>query len=374
MKKGERKKFFAASAVFVGSCIGAGVLGIPYVAARSGFFVGLGYILLIGLMILLVNLYLGEVTLRTKGNHQLPGYAEKYLGKRGKFLMEFAMVFIVYAAITAYLLGISESLSFLIFGNARYVIYIGVLFGLFMSFLIWGGLKELKRFEKAGVVIILFLLLLIFVLFSKDINVVNLYTFDFANIFLPFGVVLFALLSFTSIPEMEMILKGNEKLMKKALISGTLICIIFYALFTFVVVGFKGMETPQIATLALGPVFILLGIVAMFTSYLVLGNALQDNFLFDNRMKKYKAWLLTAIIPIGIFLFTRLFDFFSFTKILGIGGVVSGGIIGILSLFMIKNAKKNGDRKPEYKIPINWIIILIVCLIFILGALQELFF
>jgi len=68
---------------------------------------------------------------------------------------------------------------------------------------------------------------------------------------------------------------------------------------------------------------------------------------------------------------TQFFDYFSFTRILSIGGVVSGGLIGVLVLFMVKKAKKKGNRKPEYSIPVNWWIIGLLSLIFILGILSE---
>ena len=83
----KKSKFFPALAVLVGTIIGAGFLGIPYVVAKSGFIPGLAYLVFVFLFILLVKLYLGETILRTKGNHQLTGYAEKYLGKKGKYLM-----------------------------------------------------------------------------------------------------------------------------------------------------------------------------------------------------------------------------------------------------------------------------------------------
>jgi len=82
--KSEKKKFWVATSILVGMCIGAGVLGIPYVAAQAGFLVALVYILLIGAIILAVNLYMGEISLRTKGEHQLIGYTKKYLGEKGK--------------------------------------------------------------------------------------------------------------------------------------------------------------------------------------------------------------------------------------------------------------------------------------------------
>jgi heme/copper-type cytochrome/quinol oxidase subunit 2 len=67
-----------------------------------------------------------------------------------------------------------------------------------------------------------------------------------------------------------------------------------------------------------------------------------------------------------------LFPFFSFTEILSIGGVISGGIMGVLAVFIVKSAKKKGKRQPEYSIPINWWIITIITIIFTIGVLSIL--
>lgn len=370
--KPEEKKLLVAISIIVGTCIGAGVLGIPYIAAQSGFFVTMAYILVVGAIIFLVNMYLGEVSLRTKGHHQIVGYAEKYIGKKGLVLTQFAFIFGIYSAIIAYLFGVGESLSFLIIGNIDKALPLAILFGIFMSVLLWRGFKSLKRFEELGVTAVLFLLIIIILMFIRDTNINNLMTFNLSNIFLPFGVVLFSLLSFHAIPEVKIVLSKNRKLMKEALFFGTLIPIVFYILFTLVVVGFKGAMTPEIATFALGPIFVILGIFTMFTSYLALGFALEENLKYDEKMKRKNAWIISSIIPIGLYLIVKLFDYFSFTKILGIGGVVSGGIIGIAILWMNKVAKKKGDRKPEYSVPINWFIISVLCFIFIAGVVIEL--
>ena len=367
----KNKIFLAGISILIGTAIGAGILGIPHVVAKSGFLIGLGYIIFLGLIILLANLYLGEVVLRTKGKHQLGGYAKKYLGKTGSFFMSFAFIFGIYSAILAYLVGISESFSFLFYGNFNYSILIGILFGVFMSYLLWRGLKTMKNFEKFGVSAIFILFILIAVFFTKKISFENLAMINTNFLFLPFGVVLFALLSFSVIPEINIILKNDKILMKKILVAGTLITILFYILFTLIVVGFKGIETPEIATIALGPIFIILGIFTMFTSYLALGNALQDSFIYDFKYKKIKAWLFSALIPIFIFLIVMMFKYFTFTKILSIGGIISGGIMGILILLMVKKAKEKRERKPEYSVFINWFIIILLSLIFIAGIVRE---
>ena len=367
----KNKTFLAGISILIGTAIGAGVLGIPYVVAKSGFLIGAIHILLIGAIILLANLYLGEIVLRTKGEHQLGGYARKYLGKTGSFFMSFAIIFSVYSAIIAYLVGISGSFSFLFFGNFNYAILIGILFGVFMSYLLWRGLKALKTFEKFGVSAIFLLFILIIIFFLKKISFANLTAINTNFLFLPFGVVLFALLSFFALPEINFVLKKDKILMKKILVFGTLITILFYVLFAFVVVGFNGVETPEIATVALGPIFIMLGIFTMFTSYLALGNALRDHLIYDFKFKRISSWILSSLIPIFLFLLVKISKYFTFTKILSIGGAVSGGIIAILIFLMSKKAKEKKERKPEYSIYINWFIIILLSLIFAAGIVRE---
>ncbi len=369
----ENKQLFTAISIITGTCIGAGFLGIPYVTAKAGFLTTLIYITLFSIILLFVNLYLGEIVLRTKKNHQLTGYAEKYLGKKGKYIMLYATKFAIFAAIVAYTLGVGESISLLIFGNIKYFIPIGIFFGLFMSTLIWKGMSLLKMFEKAGVIISLTLLFSICIIFFNKINLSNLGLINLENVLLPFGVILFSMMSFFAIPEAKIVLNGNRKLMKKAIIVGTLLPAFFYLTFTFVVVGFKGDQTPEIATFALGGIFVFMGIIAMFTSYLSLGNALQQNYIFDFKNSKKRAWFKASIIPIIIFLLTQIFkDFFSFIRILSLGGVISGGIIAILVLIIHKRAKELGDRKPEFMLPINKTLAIIFSLIFIAGIILEL--
>lgn len=373
MIKEERGRLYFAVAILLGSAIGAGVLGIPYIAAQSGFLIALAYIFVLGLTVLLVNLYLGEVSLRTKEDHQIAGYAEKYLGKRGRRITQIAVVLGIYASLIAYMIGIGQSLSFLIFENLSRSLLLSILTGLVMSAFLFGGLKTLKNFEKIGVTIILFLLALIFLIFFKDVQMTNLAYINTANLFLPFGVILFSFMCFHSIPEVRLVLKNRKKLIKPSIIIAAVVGILFYSIFAFIITGSQGLNTPQIATLGLGKIFIGLGILTMFTSYLAVGNALLEDFEYDEKMTKRKSWFLAAIFPIILFVLIQLVasEFLSFTRILSIGGVLSGGTIAIVSLLMVKKAKKHADRRPEYSIPINKFIVGALVLIFLVGVIIE---
>ena len=66
-----KHKLLIAITTLVGTIVGAGMLGIPYVVAKAGFLYGSLIIILIGLAFLFLNLFTGEVVLRTKNNISL---------------------------------------------------------------------------------------------------------------------------------------------------------------------------------------------------------------------------------------------------------------------------------------------------------------
>ena len=369
-----KSRTFPAIATLTGTIIGAGFLGIPYVISKSGFPIGLFYILFLGIIMLIVRLYLGEVILRTKTSHnlQLVGYAQKYLGRTGKFLIFFSMIFGIYSSIVAYLIGEGESLSFLFFNKTSYALLFGILFWLLMSILTYKGLGALKKFESVALVVVIGFIVIISALFASRINIQNLSYINYKHIFLPFGVILYAFLGTAVMPELERMLRGKEKLMKKVTIIGGIIPIIVYLLFTIVVVGaFSPDQIPEIATLALGRIFVFFGMVTMFTAFFSLSIALRDMYRFDFKLGRFKGWLLTMIIPAILFILTAIFNLATFTGILGLAGGVAGGIEITTILFMNMKAKKQGKRKPEYSVKINWPIIISLSILFILGIVYE---
>lgn len=364
-------KSFSAASALIGTIIGAGILGIPYVVMKSGFILGLLNIIFVFVIITLTMLYLGEIALRTKKNHQLPGYAEKYLGDNGKIVMFIALIFGIYTSTVAYLIGEGESLSQLLFNNTQHSLILGISFWIFMSIICYLGLKALEDGSEIGIVLIAILLISLIILFWNKIEVSNLSYAELSNFFTPFGVILFAFLGFAAIPEVERILGPEKQKTKKTIIGANISVLIIYTLFTLIVLGSQGANTPEIATLNLGKIFIILGMVTMFTSYLALSIALIDTFKFDFGYSKTKSWILTIIPPLGIYIFLNFINSSSFSLVLSIGGLLSGGLTTILILFMLKNAKEIGERKPEYSIPyspiLNWILIII----FSLAALLE---
>jgi amino acid permease len=366
------KKFWATAFTLTGAIVGAGVLGLPYVFSQSGFFIGVFWIIFLGLIMYYVNLALGEVTLRTKETYQLPGYAGKYLGIWGKRIMFLALVFGVYSALLAYLIGEGESFSTLFFGNTNFSVYFALGFWGAMTLLLKEGLKGLKRIETWGVIAIIGLVIGVFVWFFPQVDYSNVYYLNWKNLFIPFGVTLFALLGFISIPELRMEIKGQEKKFRGAIFLGILIPIILYVIFGFVFVGVLGMKVPEVATLAFGPVTLILGIFTMLTSYFVLSFALNDAFKYDLGKSKNFSFFFVSVLPLGLYLIVEYFSLAGFVSVLGIGGAISAGLTGIMILLVHRKAKIVGKRKPETEVISNWFVILLLSLMFIIGTVIEL--
>ena len=98
------KNFFLALSVLIGTIIGAGIFGIPYVIFKSGLIPGLFYFIILGGAVLLIHLFFGEIVLRTKEKYRLPGFALKYLGRPAEVLVTVSVVVGVIGALLAYLI------------------------------------------------------------------------------------------------------------------------------------------------------------------------------------------------------------------------------------------------------------------------------
>jgi len=366
------KPFFEAIATLVGTVIGAGVLGIPYVVAKAGFLTGLIDLIILGAAVLILYLYLGEVVLRTKGDHQLTGYAEKYLGKKGKIAMLFAMIFGNYGALVAYLIGVGAALAAIFSSNNLFLL--SILFFVSASVILYFGGVVVKEFELFLSAFTVFMIILISAIGIGKVDLSYLTRFDAASLFLPYGVILFALAGGVAIPEMKRELARNKKQLKKAIIIGALIPLILYALFTFVVVGITNLATTQVATIGLGQqigeIAVLFGnlfaVLAMGSSFLILALGLKHMY-YDYKINRTLAWLLACFPPLIIFLIGNR----AFVATLAFTGAVAFGVEGVLNVLMFWKAKKMGDRKPEYSIKKNKAVGIILMSILILGIVYE---
>lgn len=380
-----RNRIWVAVATMVGIIVGAGILGIPYVIAKSGFFLGAIIIITIGLVFLILNLYLGEIVLRTKEQHQLSGYMEKYLGRTGKALMAFSMMFGIYGALIAYIIGEGEALRTIFAGFFSLPpLFYSLAFFLLAFFIVYRGVKTAGKAELIVLIAMVIIIILISLISLPSIDISYLTTFHPSNIFFPLGVIIFAFISSAAVPEMQEVLHKEKKKLRKAIIIGSIIPIFIYLLFSFAVVGLVGLENfnllepnQRIATVALSfytnqifGVFVnLIAFFAMFTSFLGLGIGLVEMYQYDFHFSRNKALALTLIFPLVV----TLTNLTSFIAVIGITGSIAGGINGILIVLAYWRSKKLGDRKPEYVFKSSKFLGYLILVVFSFGILYQIY-
>ncbi len=382
MPKKKRKHLLEAIATLTGMVIGAGIFGIPYVIAKSGFLTGLVDLIIIGLAVLVLNLYVGEIVLRTKEKHQLTGYANKYLGKLGKKLMIFSMIFGLYGALVAYTLKEGEFLFAILSPKIGGSILIySMLFFSIAVFLIYKGLTVIEKSELIMVFFVLYILVIFMVIALNFTKIEYLTEFSPQKLFLPYGVILFAFLGMAAIPEIGIELRENKKKIKKAILWGSLIPLFAYIIFAFIVVGIVGPEkVTDDSIIGLGNVLgykvlffgTIFGILTMSTSFIAVGMALKQMYNFDFKCSNNLSLGLTCFIPLITTIIIILIKIENaFSKILELTGIISGGILGILIILMIWKAKKLGDRKPEYSVHSIKILDILLIIMFLAGMVYE---
>ncbi|HPV70424.1 MAG TPA: aromatic amino acid transport family protein [Candidatus Magasanikbacteria bacterium] len=347
MKK-ESLSFFEAMAVLLCGTIGAGILGIPYAVNKVGWGLGMLYIILLGLLMLGLNLMLGEVALKTKQPMQLTGLAEFYLGKTSKKIMALTMLFSSFGALLAYVIGAGQILASL-FGGSLF--FWSIAFWMAGSVLVYFGLALVKKLDLFLSLVIVGIILLISFLSMPEIHLPHLQTISFNNLLFPIGIILFAFQSSSAILQAESLLPSKQKKLKRVIIFSSLIITFVYAFFSTAVLGVTGSSTTEVATIGLGQKmggsFLLLvnafSLFAMTSGFLNLSSAIKNVFLWDYKKSNLFSWAATISVPLLLF----LCGFRSFIKTVDIIGSVLGCVVAVLIIMIYWRAKQKGDLSSD---------------------------
>ncbi|MEK7627479.1 MAG: aromatic amino acid transport family protein [Patescibacteria group bacterium] len=375
--------YFLAIGSLAGTIIGLGMFGIPYVAMKSGIWLTLGYILILGLITFLLHAMYLEITLRTKESHRFPGYVEIYLGKKWKHFSFLLGIVGASGSLLIYTIVGGEFINILIgpvFGNS--VFWSGIAFFVFGSYMIIRPFRDIGKIEAICTVL---MVAAVFWFLAKGIfggyaNYDNFSSINWDEWFLPYGVILFAMGGFSMIPSLENILdkeikKGERIHFGKIAFWGTFIPMIVYAVFAVAVLGITGAGTSEEALTGLQGVFgnglvkiaALIGFLALFTSFIAIGNDLKRNFTDDYRLPNLMSVVLTLFPPLAVF----LFKIAGFIEVMGFLGGALGVYAYVIIILLFYRAKKNGEMTPLFSFQFPKWLACILAVMFIIAGIYT---
>jgi len=369
--------FLKALAVFLGTIIGVGIFGLPFVASKSGFLIACVYFVLMMLVVIATNWLYCKVVLGTESICRLPGYVGIYLSPFWKKFV-FGVIFLgLTGSLLAYMIIGGEFVYFLLspafgFGPVFYTL----LFFFSGAILVFLDIKFVAGIELFMLAVLLATLALFFTESVPHIDIANFQPIHLDSWFFPYGVVLFSLWGTAVVPEMKEMLshslgsgKKTERMMKALIVSGVVISSLVYLLFVISVLGASGAGTTEDAISGLQSVIgsyiiklgFIFGIFACFTSFLTLGLTLKKVLRYDFLVPKNLAWVITFSLPILLFFLGMR----RFIDIIGFVGAVAIGLEGIILVVLYKEFLKDKFNKK-----VNPAVYLLA-LVFVFGIFFE---
>lgn len=370
------REYLLAVATLVGTAIGAGIFGLPYVTARAGFVPVMAMILVLGIFTLYSNLMYGEIVLRTKQECGFVGYAEKYLGAPGRRTAALMSFFSLYAS----------SLVYIILGGIFLESFFGPLLGgdeffyatITFLFVLVAGFMNLRFFTLVESWMTALLLVVMFGVVFKclpQVELANFVTYDSRHLFLPFGAILFSLSANIAVPDMINIMRKDSRRLKDAIGWGTVAYTLCYVLFIVAVLGTTGADTTEESFLGLSraigdgvvSVGFIFGFLTIITSYLVTNLAIKNILRYDYKLSQARACLLAAGVPYLIYL-AGLRDFI---EVISIAGSLAGGFFSIMIIIIFYRARTRGDRRPVYALQVTEEFSALMIFVFLLGIIYQ---
>ncbi len=372
-------KFLKAVLILSGLIIGAGMFAIPYSFAQAGFWLSITEFIILSGFVLFLHIIYSEIVLHTEQQHRLPGYIKTYLGNNAYCFTTFSSLFgvtgtlLIYSILgSSFITNILKIVGWESVSNLQPIIIISIL-----SLLV--GVITLFSLDKEALINGLLTFLLIgFIIFLivrllPNIQITNFTPSNFNNVFLLYGVLLFALNGVTAVPEVITILNKNKRLTRWAIILGSLIPALLYFLFSLSMVGNYGAATSQDAISGLSNlnnksmliIGNMVGLLSILTSFIVLSLNMQSLLVLDLKFNKKIAWLLVSFST--IFLYTIGLN--DFIKIMSFVGTIFGGIDTLLLVGCFYKIKtQNGNKLSWWSY--SWKIAVITLIIVgIIGSL-----
>ncbi len=372
------KNYFIASTLLLGTIIGAGIFTLPQVFHKSGLFLGLGYLVVFGVLTSFVHLMYAEIVLRTKEVCELAGCTKIYLGDTLGRVVKVTQVVGNAGTLIAYQILGAEFLRLIIPMlplHAETVLF----WALGGAGLVFGANTIAKgELLTNGFIFVIVVAMLIFGLPYWDTLV---WSKEVSQPFLPYGVVLYALIGQQAVREVITYLRRRKTRVQPfpfivASISSVVFCFVFALA---VLLLYQGEEPPinvfrgLLATLpVIGILGGLLGFANMLDSFWTIGTYFRNVFINDIKANKFIGLFLALTVPLvgGVLLRGQLL------RLLDVLGGIFVGFEILVILFLWRKARRMSGGEgvaPDFSLSIHPLFFWGLVVLFSGGLLYKVF-
>ncbi len=334
------KKSLSIAGTMAATTIGAGIFGLPYLFTTSGWLVSGFYLIVLSLLVAYVHgLYLRTVK-ESYGKHRLLGLAEEHGGPALRFTSLLVILGGLTLTLVAYLILV-RNLAALAFPGLE--IWALLIFWIVTTIIIEFKTGQMMLSESLGTLIIMcaVLGLMAFGIINPSVSPKTYPAFNWKNILLPFGPILFALAGWTAVEPVYEYARSRGLSLKESisgLNKGTLLSVLVYISFVIGILISVPVVTPD--TLSgltgwpvLGVVLVmLLAFFAIWTSYVPTGLEIKKSAEKDLGWSRW--W--SSVLVFGMPPLLMLLGLDNFISVIGLVGGVFLGLEYVLILWVSK--------------------------------------
>jgi tyrosine-specific transport protein len=388
----------SAILLVAGTCIGAGMLALPLVTGHAGFWPAMTMNGLCWLFMLATGLLFLEATLWMEDGANVLSMAERFFGLGGKIVCGVSFLFLYYCLMVAYTAGgapllagfLSHIFGFALDYSTSCFIFSG-LFGLVVLF----GVRAIDRVNTllmAGLVISYCLMLGTGV---AEVQATHLSRQSWAVSFLALPTLFSAFGYHNIIPSLSTYLNRDERKLRTGILIGTLLPLLTYALWQWLVIGsvtesalleaadrgtpvshlLQNLANPWIGRLAL-----FFSFFAIVTSVLGVGMSMVD-FLADGiHLQERKGWrrlLLCCAVFIPPIFFAWADPKIFLDALAYAGGFGEAVLNGLFPIGMVWIGRYSLNLRSSYRLPggrLTLVVLLAITLVVIALEIAHAFF
>lgn len=391
------RKGSVISAMFLvaGTCIGGGMLALPVATGISGFFPSIIIMSICWIAMTSTALLLLEISLWMEEGVHLITMTSRILGVPGKAVSWFLYLFICYASIVAYTAGGGIQISSAVHHYAGICLskHIGsVIFLLLFGSVIYCGSRVVGR---VNAVLFIAMIAAYFALVGMGIPEVKLELLSqkkWSGALLAVPLLLTSFSFQTMVPSLTPYLKRHAKGLRIAIIGGTFIAFLIYAIWQSLMLGIVPVDGPNglaealnrgepatqflrehVQNVWLCTIAEYFAFFAIITSFLGIALGLFD-FLADGlKIKKdfLGRILLGVLIVVPTLIFATQFERIFLLALDTSGGFGDSILNGIIPVLMVWIGRYRMGYVSEFKLPGGKIFLGIILCFFLFSLVLE---
>ncbi|MHC6529210.1 MULTISPECIES: aromatic amino acid transport family protein [unclassified Vibrio] len=366
-----QSKIFGSTLIIAGTTIGAGMLALPLASAGIGFTTSIMIMVVLWALMAFTALLMLEVHQYADHDATLHTLAKQILGKKGKWLASFAMLFLFYALCAAYIAGggsqfadrISQFTGLTISGPVATVV-----FTIIVATVVTIGTGTVDKVNR--VLFTCKLIAMVMVLSFLAPNVTESYLLSMPmqqGLIVAAIPVIFTSFGFHgSIPAIVNYLDGDTRSLRKVILFGSAIPLVIYIFWQIVTLGvisqsqmiqnsalsaLIGNLAQAVNSTSLANIVGVFADLALLTSFLgvslglfeYLGDILRKTNTSSSRVP---ASLITFLPPLGFALFYPQ----GFIMALGYAAIALAILAIFLPILMVRKVRQHEQSESKYQV------------------------